>query len=132
MSTRAVYTFKDRDGEYSVYKHEDGYPKGAAIFIKNAGPYAWPLNRFESCEFAAAFIAANKTKRGSVFLSKGYEYHDDLSYRYEIEWDDNQLSLMIKAYCKTDTGWQIIFDGTFKDFEKMNPMIQFKWMRSND
>jgi hypothetical protein len=30
MSTRALYTTKDDQGEYHVYKHHDGYPSGAA------------------------------------------------------------------------------------------------------
>lgn len=30
MSTRAVYTFKDDHKKFSIYKHHDGYPEGAA------------------------------------------------------------------------------------------------------
>ena len=69
MSTRGLYTFKDADGEYTVFKHWDNYPTsengyGAYQFIKNALAYAWELPRFEADEFAASFIAANKKAGG--------------------------------------------------------------------
>lgn len=60
MSTRACYTFKDSSGSYHVYKHCDGYPKGAANSIMAALPFAWSLPRYEADEFAAAFVCANK------------------------------------------------------------------------
>lgn len=49
MSTRACYRFipengpNDHPGVVTVYKHSDGYPKGAAKAIEAALPYAWPL-----------------------------------------------------------------------------------------
>lgn len=60
MSTRAVYSFKDSDGTYHVYKHHDGYPTGAAQWLARAQTLAWQLPRYEADEFAAAFVAANK------------------------------------------------------------------------
>jgi hypothetical protein len=69
MSTRGLYTFKDADGAYTVFKHWDNYPisnsgYGAHRFIANALPFAWELPRFEADEFAASFIAANKKEGG--------------------------------------------------------------------
>jgi hypothetical protein len=69
MSTRGLYTFKDADGDYTVFKHWDNYPTsasgyGAHLFIANALAYAWQLPRFEADEFAASFIAANKKAGG--------------------------------------------------------------------
>jgi hypothetical protein len=63
MSTRAMYTFRNADGseEYHVYKHSDGYPTGAAEALVAALEHAWPLPRYEADEFAAAFVAANKS-----------------------------------------------------------------------
>jgi hypothetical protein len=93
MSTRALYTFCDLRGEYHVYKHHDGYPSGAAQWIAAALPYAWPLPRFEADEFAAAFVAGNKTYDskpfpGGVRLTQGATWKDaasaDIEYRYEI------------------------------------------------
>ena len=60
MSTRAMYSFKDQDQEFHVYKHCDGYPSGASEAISAAVGLAWPLPRFEADEFATAFVAANK------------------------------------------------------------------------
>jgi hypothetical protein len=66
MSTRACYRFipehgpNDFPGVVTVYKHQDGYPSGAAKAIEAALPYAWPLPRFEADEFAAAFVRGNK------------------------------------------------------------------------
>jgi hypothetical protein len=66
MSTRAMYTFiepdhKDAKRGFHVYKHHDGYPSGAAEAIEAAQEYAWQLGRFEADEFAAAFVAGNKS-----------------------------------------------------------------------
>ena len=63
MSTRALYTFRSEDGsdEHHVYVHHDGYPTGAADKIVAALEFAWPLPRYEADEFAAAFVAANKS-----------------------------------------------------------------------
>lgn len=68
MSTRALYTFKDspnskrnEDAAWNVYKHHDGFPRGAYNTINDALTYfAWQLPRFEADEFAAAFCAAGK------------------------------------------------------------------------
>jgi hypothetical protein len=61
MSTGALYTFKDAHSSWNVYKHH-GYPSGAAVAIVNGLLYAWMLPRFEADEFAAAFIAGNKSR----------------------------------------------------------------------
>ena len=84
MSTRAVYTFKDDNERFSVYKHHDGYPEGAQEFINKARALAWPGQRFEAADFSAAFVAANKDGGGGVCLTKDHKAHGDLSYRYEI------------------------------------------------
>jgi len=72
MSTRALYTFKGSDGDYTfkgsdgdqdwnVYKHSDGFPSGAAVTLLAAQQwFAWKVPRYESDEFACAFIAAAK------------------------------------------------------------------------
>ena len=98
MGTRAVYTFKDEDSSFSVYKHYDGYPEGegggpgAFGFIKEAKKYAWELPRFDAAEFAAAFVKANKGEAGGdVYLTKGPQHHGDLSYAYQITRDGSEL-----------------------------------------
>jgi hypothetical protein len=92
MSTRGLYTFKDSDGSYHVYKHCDNYPTGAAIAIRTALALAWTLPRFEADEFAASFVAANKTSSGGVRLTTGLTWQEaasaDIEYRYEISLGD--------------------------------------------
>ena len=100
MSTRAVYTFKDREDTFNVYKHHDGYPEGALSFIKKATLYAWELPRFEPDEFGASFIAANKDGEGSVRLTSDFKRHGDLAYRYEITLKDENL--FVKIYGAKD------------------------------
>ncbi len=69
MSTRALYTFRDRDNAWNVYKHHDGYPTGAASILRDAIDYfAWELPRFEADEFAAAFCAAGKAQLLVAFV----------------------------------------------------------------
>ena len=65
MSTRAVYTFRDARNDFHIYKHCDGYPSGAAEWIRLALDFAWDLPRFEASEFSAAFVAANKHKKNN-------------------------------------------------------------------
>jgi len=97
MSTRALYTFKanphsEFEQDWNVYKHHDGYPSGAADAITAALKKAWELPRYESDEFAAAFIAANKPSNGGGVrlmpqgdpLEVAQKHCADIEYRYEI------------------------------------------------
>jgi hypothetical protein len=120
MSTRAVYTFKDEDSSYSVYKHYDGYPEGegggtgAFGFIKAAKEFAWELPRFDASEFAAAFIAANKNKAGGdVYMTEGPQSHSDLSYAYQITRDGSNL--LVKVF--EATGWDLAGEQQFIERE---------------
>lgn len=61
MSTRALYTFTDEQSSWNVYKHHDGYAKGAATTLRATLDYfTWQLPRFEADTFAAGFCAAGK------------------------------------------------------------------------
>lgn len=71
MSTRATYGFPD-DG-VTIYKHHDGYPKGAATHFYNA----W---RNAGRGMAAGFLRGNDDAE----LTKSHEYHGDTEYRYEV------------------------------------------------
>tara|TARA_Y100000310_G_scaffold345178_1_gene462401 strand:- start:1422 stop:1796 length:375 start_codon:yes stop_codon:yes gene_type:complete len=96
MSTRALYSFRDQSDCHSVYHHYDGYPANALKLIHKAKSAAWDLPRFEADEFAAAFccIAKDKTK-GGTRLSLGPHRHGDLSYRYDVWAQDNDLMVKI-------------------------------------
>ncbi len=70
MSTRGCYTFKDENDTLHVYRHSDNYPRGAVEAIKAALPFAWELPRFEADEFAAAFVAGNKSYHLQEVIAK--------------------------------------------------------------
>lgn len=113
MSTRAVYTFKDKDSTYHVYKHHDNYPSEAYNFIRKALKKAWPLPRFEADEFACAFIAANKKSAGDVRLTTHHEDHGDLAYRYEITLHKDEL--YVTTYENTlEYGMRLLRDGDLR------------------
>ena len=60
MSTRAIYIFRDKDEQYTVYKHHDGYPTGAAQWLTLAQRLSWQGDRFEPDEAAASFVTSAK------------------------------------------------------------------------
>ena len=66
--TEANHSIGEPDTKYAIYKHHDGYPQGVQPMIEEALTLAWPLPRFEADEFAASFVAANKTGSGDVRL----------------------------------------------------------------
>jgi len=115
MSTRAIYTFCDPRTEahvykHHVYKHHDGYPYnggvhngtayegGGLVWINNAKAFAWDLPRFEADEFAASFVAANKSGGGGVNLisdQKPWEYASDCDYWYKVTYIDGDLHVTV-------------------------------------
>ncbi len=140
MGTRAVYTFREDQEEYHVYKHWDGYPSGACQFIKRALDFAWPLPRFEADEFAAAFVCANKMAErpegskplprdmigGNIHLMQSGPWQEvsaqDIEYRYEISHMPGEPDLVISAYsvdCDNKGVFtdRLIFTGTLSEFE---------------
>ncbi len=125
MSTRAVYTFIDKDRPtYHVYKHHDGYARGAAEALAKAIPFAWKLPRFEADDFAAAFVAGNKTKGGGdVYLTSSYKNHMDLSYRYEIRFENKELKVTAYDDCHQNKNGRKIFEGTLKQFCTENDVL---------
>ena len=96
MSTRATYEFCDEYDNFTIFKMHDGYPSSALEFINNSLSYAWTLPRFEACEFAAAFVAANKIGPGGVYYSKGKNSHADTQFHYTISLRDNNVWVKIE------------------------------------
>lgn len=113
MGTRSYIEFKDDLGAYYVYKHWDSYPTGIVYCFVNAIPYSWALPRFESQDFAAAFVAANKKAGGGDIYFADKAEPGDEEYFYQITCAKNG-QLIIRAYC----GTQEIFYGRLKDFVK--------------
>jgi len=122
MGTRAVYTFKDADSSFHVFKHWDNDPCGAVDFIHRATKYAWPLPRFEADEFASAFIAANKDTSGGVRLVKSQSQYADLEYVYEVSFSGTHKALWIAAYEADYVGdrlkKRLLFRGVFGAFRE--------------
>ena len=112
MGTRAVFTFKDDFGSHAVYKHMDGYPEGAADCLTKAIPFSWGLDRYEACDFSAAFVAANKQGGGDVYLTESVDSHGDLGYHYELTSAYTNGQLIIRAFHVEEE----IFYGRLKDF----------------
>ena len=85
MSTRAIYTFKGFGETHHIYKHHDGYPSGAARWLGNALAYAWELPRYEPDDFAAAFVAGNKSLGGGgIRVAKSRTSACDVEFGYTI------------------------------------------------
>ncbi len=117
MSTRALYTFRSQDGdeEYHVYKHHDGYPMGAAAALTRALAFAWSLPRYEADEFAAAFVAANKSHfiNTELELLRELEKRPTAKRRAEIAADLERT----RRYAKDcgGGGVRLCMSGSFED-----------------
>jgi hypothetical protein len=130
MSTRAVYTFKDSDNKkFSIYKHHDGYPSGAVVWIKAGIDKSWCPGRFEADDLAAAFVAANKEGGGGVYLTTSQQAHGDLDYDYVIYNKNNEIWVDAfnhdwkedgDDYKKTRTR---IYRGSFAKYYAENPEL---------
>ena len=113
MSTRATYRFipkyKGFKPEITLYVHHDGYPEGAANYLREV-----------SC--AEDFIRNNPRAE----LTLNHEVHGDTEYRYNII----ELGRRIHAYKRegygNDAAWVQFFDGSFDEFIEQNlPAIEY-------
>ena len=95
MTTRAVITFKDEMGKFSVYVHQDGDPKEILASIK-AVEKCWEWPRWEANDFAAAYVATHKNRGGGIRLSRGAAYHDDLEYTYTVTQEAGALKVVFR------------------------------------
>jgi len=119
MGTRAIYKFWDEmmpEESFFVYKHYDNYPSGAREFIENAKSHAWKLPRYEACEFASAFVSANKNQGGGEvrLVSQHYKNLGSLTDTY--------------SYC--DYFYDVHFDRDANDFRV--EISKTKWMESGN
>lgn len=87
MGTRAVISFHDTNGgEFNVYQHWDGDPE--TVIANIMGTFSvqmcWEWPRWEADEFAAAYIAANKSGSGNLRIARSIAEHGDLAYSYIV------------------------------------------------
>jgi len=120
MGTRATYSFDDGDQIFHVYKHWDGYPEGAVEFIEAALKSSWKLPQFEADEFAASFVAANKTGQGGDIrlLQSGHWREispDDIEYRYLVTCKNGEIHIITYSLGED---WQEIFSGTLDEMNE--------------
>ncbi len=125
MGTRAIYIFEDEHEEVHVYKHYDNYPSGAVDFIENAKEFAWELPRFEADEFAAAFVAANKNRKGGEVRlvnarfknrEEMLEANDWCDYHYVIS-KHNSQDLWVEIWQMRDE-WVLIDELTHTEMKE--------------
>ncbi len=132
MGTRAIYIFEDEHEEVHVYKHYDNYPQGAVDFIENAKEFAWELPRFEADEFAAAFVAANKNRKGGEvrLVNARFKDRDEMleanhwcDYHYVIS-KHNSQDLWVEIWDSRydmdsdDTAWVLIDELTHTEMKE--------------
>ena len=116
MSTRACYTFRDKESAHSVYYHFDGYPLNALRMISKARQSAWQFPRFEADEYAAAFCYTVKDgKRGGAMLTEGPHRHGDLDYRYDVWFENNDL--MVKIWHVDFNNEKLLDKGNINELE---------------
>jgi len=116
MSTRACYTFRDKESAHSVYYHFDGYPSNALRMISKARKSAWQFPRFEADEYAAAFCYTVKDgKRGGAMLTEGPHRHGDLDYRYDVWFENNDL--MVKIWHVDFNNEKLLDKGNINELE---------------
>lgn len=117
MGTRCLVSFIDNRQTVNIYQHSDGYPDGVSGPIAAAVKFAWQLPRFEACDFSAAFVAANKTRGGHIYIYDGGDpivaAPGDLAYRYEVRCVAE--TLQITAF-KVNADAAEIFKGTLEQF----------------
>lgn len=113
MSTRCSITCKCEGGEFSLYRHSDGYPDtqhGVLATIAQALRYSWSIPRFEPCDFGAAIIRAWKNSGGDIRLSHGRDSHGDTEYHYEVTREGNA----IRVQCFKSVGNRETAETTWK------------------
>ncbi len=123
MSTNALIEFYeiDSDRSFYVYQHWDGNPNGVAHALADALPYAWPLPRFEADDFAAAFVAGNKPKKGGhIRMSNGNNFRH---FTYRVTFKNSDLWVRVE---NGDDKLDILFEGSFQEFCQFDVQMQIE------
>ena len=118
MSTRAVYRFVKEDGirvYTDIYKHHDGYPSGAVLWIQNAVDYEKEqrekLFKDQKLPYAdrlaISFLLGNTHFRQFTEL----EINSDAAFIYTIRASYQDIQNINIVWCHLENEW----DGTFEE-----------------
>tara|TARA_R100001129_G_scaffold103444_1_gene70649 strand:- start:1279 stop:1632 length:354 start_codon:yes stop_codon:yes gene_type:complete len=108
MSTRATYEFISTVNSFEpnvvVYRHYDGYPEGAADWLKNV-------------RTAEDFIRKNT----EASITQSHDTHGDTDYRYIVtRGQKGSVDIVAKqriVYDQVDR-WIVIFNGSAEEFQR--------------
>ena len=123
MATRATYEFVSewsptRDSYQStvIYKHHDGYPEGAAQWLKNV-------------RTAEDFIRKNDEAE----ITESHDVHGDTEYRYTVRALPARNSEIWVEHRYDWRSWKIIFQGSAEEFQRKyaTPTNSIKLLLSN-
>jgi len=121
MSTSALFVFRSENHHgkevVAIHRHGDGYPFDSILAIRAAVDLSWPAKartrtrvagRYEASEFAASFIAANKTGPGGFYIVDA-DADSFQNYVYLVTHSDGELQVRV-----TKNG-EDMFDGSLTD-----------------
>ena len=122
MSTRAVYRFVKEDGirvYTDIYKHHDGYPSGAVLWIQNAIDYEKEQREkvFKDQKLpyadrlAISFLLGNTGFR--QFTEPGIDSDAAFIYTIRVSYQDIQNINIV--WCHLENEW----DGTFEEMREV-------------
>jgi len=123
MSTRATYLFTNNSmaaEDICVYIHHDGYPTGAAEYLRKALFIAKTDRR----PILEAFIAANSRAE----ITRSHQAHGDTEYRYTIDRKDVRVDERISSFTEQDgfqSYWKTIYSGSIDEFIVRNIQLEF-------
>ena len=100
MSTRATYEFNLGDKTTYCYRHHDGYPEGAAEWLKGV-------------RTAEDFIRKNE----GVEITASHDVHGDTEYRYKITAHREGETIWVQKRLN-DHHWEVIFCGSADLFQE--------------
>lgn len=102
MATRATYEFVSEWSPTTViYKHHDGYPQGAAQWLKNV-------------RTAEDFIRKNDEAE----ITTSHAVHGDTEYRYTVRALPAGNSEIWVEHRYDWRSWEIVFQGSAEEFQR--------------
>lgn len=111
MATRATYLFRiDGHPDLYYYIHHDGYPDGAAVYLRRMILGRQWEPQIES--MAAAFARTN----AGASLTPSHEAHGDTEWRYTVTGEATGYRLTVHERIDFSDRWRVFFDGGITEF----------------